>query len=34
MLAMLDVIVIGGGILIAAFLLFNMVKTTFGKGKE
>jgi hypothetical protein len=30
----LDVLVIGGGILIAAFLLFNMVKTTFGKNKE
>jgi hypothetical protein len=30
----LDIIVIGGGILIAAFLLVNMVKTTFGKNKE
>ncbi len=34
MLAVLDWIVMGGGVLIAAFLLFNMVREMFtGKDK-
>jgi len=33
MLVILDYVVIGGGICIAAFLLFNMAKETFGKKR-
>lgn len=34
MLGLLDYIVLGGGMCIAAFLLFNMIKETFFLKKD